>query len=50
MCLAHEEGGFHPVREAGEEVDTDRDTSGCQVGRGKKKINKQRQRPPPFLP
>ena len=46
---AHEEGGFQPVREEAEEVDTDRDTSGCQVGGGKKKINK-RQRPPPFLP
>ena len=49
MCPAHEEGGFQPVREEAEEVDTDRDTSGCQVGGGKKKINK-RQRPPPFLP
>ena len=36
-----------PVREEAGEVDTDRDTSGCQVEGGKNKINK-RQRPPPF--
>ena len=33
-------GARVPVREEAEEVDTDRDTSGCQVEGGKKKINK----------